>query len=268
MTALDPVFRDVDASDGDALVAMMDATDAWPAVQAARDWIRDVTGTEGGERRRVLDLGAGPGTFNALVDASCTVDLDRSMVMSRTARTRHPLTLTIVADLADVPFADRVGDLVHIERALQWTADPLGALREAARLVASDGWLAVTDTDWSTFTVDLAPLSMTDDRAWAQAALRWVPHGHLAPELPDRLAALGLIDVEQRRDVVVLTEWDPDDPGQHDGPPGLPLRSIAAAGGPHAVALAPQVDTLADVARGGGFRAELTLVSAVGRRPG
>ncbi|MFN7148074.1 MAG: methyltransferase domain-containing protein [Microthrixaceae bacterium] len=267
---LDPVFRDVDASDGKVLVAMMDATDAWPAVQAARDWICHVTGAEstaGSARRRVIDLGSGPGTFNAATDTGCTVDVDRSMVMSRTARRRHPSTFAVVADMADVPVADRVADLVHIERALQWSADPDAALSEAARLVAVDGWLAVTDTDWTTFTVELAPLSRSDGGAWARAALRWVPHGHLAPELPDRLVALGLVDVEYRRDIVVLTDWDPTDPSQHDGPPGLPLRAIAAAAGPQAATLSSRVDELAEVARAGSFRAELTLVSAVGRRP-
>jgi ubiquinone/menaquinone biosynthesis C-methylase UbiE len=271
MTALDPdprdpVFRDVDASDGDSLVAMMDATDAFPAVQAARRWIRRVTRTDGETPGRVLDLGSGPGTFNALTGAASTVEVDRSMVMSRTARRRHPSTLAIVADMAAVPIADRVGDLVHIERALQWSADPDAAVSEAARLVAAGGWLAVTDTDWSTFTVDLAPLSASDDGAWARAALRWVPHGHLAPQLPGRLEALGMADVEHRADVAVLTDWDPDDPSQLDGPPGLPLRAIAAAAGPHAATLGSQVDELANVARAGTFRAELTLVSAAGRR--
>jgi SAM-dependent methyltransferase len=262
----DPVFRDVDATDGDVLVAMMDATDAWPAVQAAREWIRRVTRTESTERR-VLDLGSGPGTFNGATLASCTVDVDRSMVMSRTARRRHPSTLAVVADMAGVPFADHVADLVHVERALQWTADPDAALSEAARLVAVDGWLAVTDTDWSTFTVSLAPGSTGDDGAWARAAPRWVPHGHLAPELRDRLVDLGLTDVAHRSDRVVLNEWDPDDTAQHDGPPGLPLRAIAATAGPNAASLSAQVDQLADLARAGSFRAELTLVSAVGRRP-
>ena len=270
---LDPAFRDVDASDGEVLVAMMDATDAWPAVQAARDWIRHATGIEGGSRRRLIDLGSGPGTFNSGTQAACTVDLDRSTVMSRTARRRHPSTLAIVADMADLPVSSGVADLVHIERALQWTSDPDAALAEAARLVAVDGWLAVTDTDWSTFTVDLAPLApptdvtaTADDGAWARAALWWVPHGHLAPELPDRLVALGLTDLAHRSDRVVLTAWDPDDPAQHDGPLGLPLRTIAGAAGPDAPTLTAQVDGLAEVARTGSFRAELTLVSAGGRR--
>jgi SAM-dependent methyltransferase len=247
---------------------MMDATDAWPAVQTAREWVRLVTRSDGSTRRRVLDLGSGPGTFNVGTDAGCTVDVDRSMVMSRTARVRHASTLAVVADMAAVPIADGSADLVHIERALQWSADPDAALTEAARLVAVDGWLAVTDTDWRTFTVDLAALpSSSDAGAWAQAALRWVPHGHLAPELPDRLTALGLVEVEQRRDRVVLTDWDPNDPSQHDGPPGLPLRAIAAAAGPHATALSVQVDELAARARAGSFLAELTLVSVLGRRP-
>ena len=43
---------------------------------------------------------------------------------------------------------------------------------------------------------------------------------------------------------------------QHDGPPGLPLHSIA---GEHAADL----DAVADAARAGTFRAEVTLVTVV-----
>ena len=42
---------------------MMDATDAWTAVRAARTWVCDTVGV--GTGHLVVDLGSGPGTFGA-----------------------------------------------------------------------------------------------------------------------------------------------------------------------------------------------------------
>jgi hypothetical protein len=74
-------------------------------------------------------------------------------------------------------------------------------------------------------------------------------------------------DLRTRADVVVITDWDPDDPAQRDGPPGLPLRAIAAAG-PDGERGAPDADliALATAARAGDFYASLTLVTVVARR--
>ncbi len=57
---------------------------------------------------------------------------------------------------------------------------------------------------------------------------------------------------------MTIAAWDPEDFAQHDGPPGLPLHSIA---GEHA----SDLDAVADAARNGAFRAEVTLVTALGR---
>ena len=43
------------------------------------------------------------------------------------------------------------------------------------------------------------------------------------------IGALGARDLRVRHDTATITAWDPDDPAQHDGPPGLPLHSIAGA---------------------------------------
>jgi hypothetical protein len=43
----------------DDLVAMMHATDAWPAVRELREWV--LTVTEVDPRSFVLDVGSGPG---------------------------------------------------------------------------------------------------------------------------------------------------------------------------------------------------------------
>ena len=254
----DPAFRDVDASDAGELVAMMDATDAWPAVRAAREWI---SGLVGGAVRCSVDVGSGPGSFNAGVSAALTVDVDRSVTMTRAARARHRRTIPLLGDAQHLALCDGAADLVHAERVLQWLDRPEAALAELARVTAVGGWLAVTDTDWSTFRVD-----SPEATHWTDAALAWVPHATFAASLPARLAWLGLGDVQHRHDRVVLTRWDPDDPLQHDGPPGLPLRSIAAAAPDGGRGLLADLNRLRSAARTGAFRAELTLVTAITRR--
>lgn len=266
--AADPVFRDVDGSEATTLVAMMDATDAWPAVRAARTWIVEQVAPAGRELERVVDVGSGPGTFNSMArSASRTVDVDRSQVMARAARSRHHRTDAVVADAHDLPLGDAVGELVHTERMLQWLDRPEDALAELVRVTAPGGWLAVTDTDWSTFVVgppsDAAPGAVAD---WAGAALRWVPHGRFAASLPGRFVDFGLTDVRTRTDRAVLAAWDPGAPDQFDGPPGLPLRSIAGAAAVDPDAWSAELDRLAAAALAGTFCAELTLVTVLGRR--
>ncbi|MCU0267690.1 MAG: tRNA (adenosine(37)-N6)-dimethylallyltransferase MiaA [Acidimicrobiales bacterium] len=260
-------FTDVDGEeqDQDRLVAMMDATDAWPAVQAARAWVLDRARL--GVGSTVVDIGCGPGTFATLARAAAravrTVEVDRSAAMLRVVAARHGRTRTCRADVGALPLHRGVAALVHLERVLQWSADPHAALTEARRIVAPGGALAVTDTDWRTFTVE-HPDPAVSTRLSA-AALAWVPHAALAGSLGERLRDLGFDHVEVRRDLVLLDAWDPDDPAQFDGPPGLPLHSIAAAGTRGPDRLSADVATLAQAARVGRFRASLTIVTAVGR---
>ena len=56
-------FAAVDAGDAHDLVAMMDATDAWPAVHTARAWVLEQVALD--ERSVVVNTGCGPGTFSA-----------------------------------------------------------------------------------------------------------------------------------------------------------------------------------------------------------
>jgi SAM-dependent methyltransferase len=246
-------FAAVDAGEARDLVAMMDATDAWPAVRAARAWVLQQVALDGDTI--VVDAGCGPGTFGASVPG-CAIDLDWSQVMVQEARRRRPGTCVVLGDLTRLPLRDRVADLVHAERVLQWAADPVTALAELVRVTGSGGCLAVTDTDWSTFTVE-HPDALAGSRLSA-AALTWVPHARIASELPSTVAALGLHDVVVRQDTATITAWDPDDPPQHDGPPGLPLHSIA---GTYVGDLVP----VAERARRGRFRAHVTLVTCVAR---
>ena len=247
-------FAAVDTGDPRDLVAMMDATDAWPAVQASRAWLLDQVTLHDGDL--VVDAGCGPGTFGAEVPGS-VIDVDASHVMLRETRVRRPDARVVLGDVADLPLRDGTAAFVHAERVLQWIGDPGRALGELHRVVAPGGWLGVTDTDWGTFRID-HPDPGAADRL-AGAALGWVPHARVARDLPTLFTALGARDVRTRHDVVTITAWDPDDPAQRDGPPGLPLHSIA---GEHA----SDVDAVADAARRRAFRAALTLVTVIGGR--
>ena len=258
-----PLFRDVDADDADRLVAMMDATDRWPAVRAARAWVLEQAALRAGSI--VVDVGCGPGTFTEAARAvgARTIDLDRSAAMVAEARRRRNAASVVRADVTALPIGDRVTDLVHVERVLQWCDEPDGALAELRRVVRPGGLVAVTDTDWSTLVV--ASEDPTVTARLAAAALRWVPHPTLAPSIPRRLRTAGAT-VAERTDVVTIDGWDPDDPAQLDGPSGLPIRTIVAAVPlDQRDVIAADVEAVATAAREGRFTAELTLVTAVAR---
>jgi SAM-dependent methyltransferase len=249
-------FAAVDAGDGHDLVAMMEATDAWPAVEVVRRWVLERAGTAAGSL--VVDVGCGPGTFGAAAAArgAAILDVDVSFTMLRAARDRGACR-PVLGDISALGLRDRCAQLVRTERVLQWTADPDAGLAELRRVTAPGGWLAVTDTDWGTLVVDHPDRSLTE--RVAAAALEWVPHPRFARDLPASFDALDLDAIAIRHDTVMLGTWDPDDPAQRDGPPGLPLRAIA----PHDV---DAVEMIADRARGRDFRAELGLVTVMARR--
>jgi len=257
-------FAAVDGGDARELVAMMDATDAWPAVQAARAWVLEQAQVDS---KVAVDVGCGPGTFgrSAAAAGAVAVDLDRSLTMLQETRRREDGTRVALADAARLPLRDGAAQLVRAERVLQWTTDPRAALAELRRVTARRGWTAVTDTDWGTLSVD-HPDPRAAERL-AVAALGWVPHARFARDLERALSELGASEVHARTDTVVIDAWDPDDAAQYDGPPGLPLHSIAAGAAPDlGDAVDRDLDALADHARRGQFSAHLTLVTVMARR--
>jgi SAM-dependent methyltransferase len=248
-------FAAVDAGDARELVAMMDATDAWLQVRAVREWVLDRSAVSAGAL--VVDVGCGPGTFGATAVArgATAIDVDASLTMLHAAR-RRGTECTVLGDVSHLALREACAHLIRAERVLQWTADPMAALDELWRVAAPDGWLAVTETDWGTLVVDHPDQEVT--ARIATAALRWVPHPRVAQELPTCVAALDVETIDTRLDTVTLHRWDPDDPAERDGPPGLPLRAIA----PHDV---DAIDAVAEHARAGTFHAELTLVTVLAR---
>jgi SAM-dependent methyltransferase len=108
----------------------------------------------------LLDLGCGPGTI--------TVDLAERVAPARVvgldaaggvlaeaaalADRRGVAVEWVTGDALALPFPDATFDVVHAHQVLQHLPDPVGALREAARVLRPGGVLAVRDVDYAATT--------------------------------------------------------------------------------------------------------------------
>jgi len=100
-------------------------------------------------RRRIVDLGCGPGNSTALVaerfpDAAI-VGLDSSPEMLAAARTRLPHVDFRQGDIAD--WSDPPADLVFANAALHWVPDHVGVMRRLAAELPARGCLAAQMPD-------------------------------------------------------------------------------------------------------------------------
>jgi SAM-dependent methyltransferase len=107
---------------------------------------------------RLLDVGSGPGTITAdlarLVAEVVAVEVtEDAAALTRAELARQGVTNAEVrvADVHALGLADDVFDVVHAHQVLQHVADPVGALREMARVTGPGGVLAVRDSDYAAF---------------------------------------------------------------------------------------------------------------------
>ena len=123
---------------------------------------------------RLLDVGCGPGTITIdlarRLPQGAVVGIDRSedVVDEATRSARADGTANVefrVADLMALPFDDDSFDVVHAHQVLQHLTDPVGALREMARVTRPGGIVAVRDSDYAGMT--WAPESRGMDR-WSE----------------------------------------------------------------------------------------------------
>jgi trans-aconitate 2-methyltransferase len=105
--------------------------------------------TPPGARRRIVDLGCGPGNSTALLaerhPQAAIVGLDSSPDMLAAARARLPGVDFRQGDIAE--WSDPSADLVFANAALQWVPDHIGVMRRLAAELPARGGLAVQMPD-------------------------------------------------------------------------------------------------------------------------
>lgn len=226
-------FSDVDQNPmRAAMIAGMDATGRWPAVQTLRSWERSRLRLRPGEH--LLDVGCGTG--DVLVGLAADVPLGRGVGVdasaemldeaSRRARRAGVAVELVKGDAARIEFPDGAFDACRSERTLQWLRDPDAALRELVRLARPGGRVVVTDTDWRTFLVDHPDPDLAAKILAGLATTRGAGHS-VGGRLLNLLRDAGAQQVEVAAATHTWTAWDPDRTAQPSG--FVPLR--AAAGG-------------------------------------
>jgi SAM-dependent methyltransferase len=97
---------------------------------------------------RLLDVGCGGGLLlrDALASGAAATGLDHSEDMVALARERAPGSQVLAGDALALPFADATFTALSMSVVFLFLPDPVGALREARRVLARGGRLAVYTT--------------------------------------------------------------------------------------------------------------------------
>ena len=148
------------------------------------------------EGQRILDVGCGPGTITLdlaeAVDSSGEVlgvenvqgpllQARRNAAARGDRRTRFEL-----ADVMALPYAAGFFDVVHAHQVLQHLTDPVGALREMARVTRPGGLVAVRDVDYASMVWHPASEGMT---RWLDLYRRLARLNHAEPDAGRHLVA-------------------------------------------------------------------------------
>jgi malonyl-CoA O-methyltransferase len=158
--------------------------------------------------RRILDAGSGPArdarVLRRRYAGAQIVALDFALALLPRAGWFHRPPLTVCADMARLPFAAQVFDLVWSNMALHWLNEPLAAFREFGRTLGPQGLLMFST---------LGPDTLQELRAAAGAAR---VHGFIdMHDLGDMLLAAGfsapvmdmeLIAIEYKQSAALLDD--------------------------------------------------------------
>ena len=159
---------------------------------------------------RIADVGCGPGAFAAALVArgAQVTAIDSARAMLDAVAARELGCELVEADAAALPLADGSHDAACIVQVLEYVDDPVGVLREAARVVRPGGVVLAADTDWDTqgFNVADRELGRRVMQAWADGK----PDGWAGRRLRGWLTAAGLAPEERCAVVLDATEWGGD----------------------------------------------------------
>ena len=269
-------FSQVDGqADPGILIAGMEATARWPAVQRLRRWERERLQVTAGDH--VLDVGCGAG--DVLVElagvvgpAGSATGIDASEQMlaaTRDRAEREGVSVELaVGDATDLQLDAATFNAVRCERTLQWVHDPGAAVRELVRVTAPGGRVCVMDTDWRTLLIDHPDPALLQRFLETMAAVRG-EQVTVGARLVNLLRNAGLSDVGAAAETHMWLEWNPD---ESLSPPGMvPLRFVAAdlveQGLLEATEAEAMIGQFEQSARDGRFFVALTMFAACGMKP-
>ena len=155
----------------------------------------------------VLDIGCGPGSISidlaGRVASLVGIDAAPEAIMrAEEDRLRRGIVNASFrnADVYDLPFADGTFTVVYGHQLLQHLAEPVAALAEARRVLASGGVIAVRDADYGTMVHD--PPEPALDR-WLALYHEVARHNGGEPDSGRRLR--GWVEQAGYRDIVATT---------------------------------------------------------------
>jgi SAM-dependent methyltransferase len=269
-------FTEVDRqADPAMLVAGMEATAQWPAVQRLRRWERDRLQLGSGDH--VLDVGCGPGDvlaeLAALVEPdgrAVGVDASEQMLAAAAERAKSQGVAIelLTGDAAALTFEDTSFDVVRSERTLQWVSDPARAVAELVRVTKPGGRICVIDTDWRTLLPDHPSPDVARRFLDAMGTVRG-DQISVGGRLVNLLRRAGVQNVEATAETHMWLDWNPD---EFIAPPGMvPLRFVAKdlvdQGFLDAADADQMMDEFEQSARDGRFFVSLTMFAAAGTAP-
>ena len=238
---------------------------AAPDLAAVRERQLDLLAPQRGDL--VADVGCGPGAFAAALVARgarvTAIDSAPAMLAAVAARGLDHVEL-VEADAGSLPLTDDSHDAACLVQVLEYVADPVAALREAARVVRPGGALLAADTDWDTqgFNVADRELGRRVVQAWADGK----PDGWAGRRLRGWLTAAGLVPEERAVVVLDATEWGGDTFIAHNWP--YYRRGLERAGAVPAADLERFERQIEDSAASGAFYWSVVRHAWLARVPG
>lgn len=206
--------------DGDedvpVLLSTMDATASWDATVELRAFERRELRLAEGDR--LLDVGCGLGDAAIALAADLgrtgeVVGIDKSIEMLHVARERARALACrarfSVGDALALEEAEASYDAVRSERMLQWLADPQAAVEGMARILRPGGRLALIDTDWSTFRLDVGDPAIASAVEHALRVERRRP-SNVGGRLDELVRSAGLTSFVTATSTQTWSTWDPD----------------------------------------------------------
>lgn len=252
----------------------MDTTSRWSATRRLRAWERQqVRLTEG---HRLLDVGCGLGEA-ALVfaedlgDTGDIVGIDRSDEMLRVARAQcSAASCRVRFSVGDACALDELNDsfdVVRCERTLQWIPEPLVAVVEMARVVRPGGRVALIDTDWSTFAIDVGDDALAELVRNHVSVERNRP-SHVGRRLQDLVRSAGLAVMGHTWQTHTWDSWNPDETPAPDGCFSVESLADDLVEAEHLASAERDefVSTVTSAAREDRFSMSLTMFAVVARR--